>query len=90
MNVSSTYLSHNKDEDNNPKILDDKNHQASSQKFRQQTPEKSRGTFRPKRCGNNNKDEDNNPKILKIKIIKLRLRNLDNFIIMILKISLWT
>ena len=26
----------NKDEDNSPKILNDKNHQASSQKFRQQ------------------------------------------------------
>ena len=28
----------NKDEDNNPKTLNDKNHQASSQKFRQLTP----------------------------------------------------
>ena len=24
-----------------------------------QTPEEGRGTYRPKRCGNNNKDEDN-------------------------------
>ena len=54
----------NKDEDNSPKILNDKNHQASSQKFRQQTPEEGRMTYRPKRCGNNNKDEDNSPKIL--------------------------
>ena len=29
-----------------------------------QTPEKGRGTYRPKRCGNNNKDEDNSPKTL--------------------------
>ena len=53
----------NKDEDNSPKTLNDKNHQASSQKFRQQTPEKGRRTHQPKRCGNN-KDEDNNPKTL--------------------------
>ena len=53
----------NKDENNSPKILNDKNHQASSQKFRQQTPEEGRRTYRPKRCGNNNKDEDNSPKI---------------------------
>ena len=38
--------------------------QASSQKFRQQTPEEGRRTYRPKRCGNNNKDEDNSPKTL--------------------------
>ena len=25
---------------------------------------KARGTYRPKRCGNNNKDEDNSPKTL--------------------------
>ena len=36
-----------------------------SSKFRKgsrirQTPEESRRTYRPKRCGNNNKDEDNN------------------------------
>ena len=30
----------NKDEDNSPKTLNDKNCQAASQKFRQQTPEK--------------------------------------------------
>ncbi len=29
-----------------------------------QTPEEGRGTYRPKRCGNNNKDEDNSPKTL--------------------------
>ena len=37
-----------------------------------------RRTYRPKRCGNNNKDEDNSLKTLNDKIIKLRLRNLDN------------
>ena len=52
----------NKDEDNSPKSLNDKNHQASSQKIRQQTPEQGRRTYRPKRCGNNHKDEDNSPK----------------------------
>ena len=40
-----------------------------SPKFREgsrvrQTPEEDRGTYRPKRCGNNNKDEDNSPKTL--------------------------
>ena len=40
-----------------------------SSKFREgsrirQTPEEGRGTYRPKRCGNNNKDEDNSPKTL--------------------------
>ena len=54
----------NKDEDNSPKTLNDKNHQGLSQKFRQQTPEEGRRTYRPKRCGNNNKDEDNSPKTL--------------------------
>ena len=54
----------NKDEDNSPKTLNDKNQQASSQKFRQQTLEQVRRTYRPKRCGNNNKDEDNSPKTL--------------------------
>ena len=54
----------NKDEDNSPKTLNDQNHQASSQKFRQQTPEEGRRTCWPKRCGNNNKDEENSPKIL--------------------------
>ena len=54
-----------------------------SSKFRvgscvRQTPEEGRRTYRLKRCGNNNKDEDNSPKILNDKIIKLRLRNLDN------------
>ncbi len=33
----------NKDEGNSPKTLNDKNHQASSQKFRQQTLEEGRG-----------------------------------------------
>ena len=54
----------NKDEDNSPKTLNDKNRQAPSQKFRQQTLEESRRTYRPKRCGNNKKDEDNSPKPL--------------------------
>ena len=54
----------NKDEDSSPKNLNDKNHQASSQKFRQQTPEEDRRTYRQKRCGNNNKDEDSSPKNL--------------------------
>ncbi len=45
-------------------MANDKNCQASSQKFRQQTPEKGRRTYRLKCCGNNNKDEDNSPKIL--------------------------
>ena len=53
-----------KDEDNSPKTLNDKNHQASSQKFRQLTPEEGRRTYWLKRCGNNNKDEDNSPKTL--------------------------
>ena len=43
-----------------------------------QTPEKGRGTYRPKRCRNNNKDEDNSPKTLNDKNIKLRLRNFDH------------
>ena len=43
-----------------------------------QTPEEGRRTYRPKRCGNNNKDEDNSSKTLNDKIIKLRIRNLDN------------
>ncbi len=42
-----------------------------------QTPKEGRNTYRPKRCGNNNEDEKCR-KPLKIKIIKLRLRNLDN------------
>ena len=54
----------NKDEDNNPKTLNDKNQQALSQKFRQQIPQEGRRTYQPKRCGNNNKDEDNCPKTL--------------------------
>ena len=54
----------NKDEDNSPKTLNDKNQQASSQKFTQQIPQEGRRTYRPKRCGNNNKDEDNSPKTL--------------------------
>ena len=53
-----------KDEDNSPKTLNDTNHQASSQKFRQQTPEKGRRTYLPKHCGNNYKDEDNSLKTL--------------------------
>ena len=52
----------NEDEDNSPKTLNDKNHQASSQKFRQQTPEEGRRIHRSKRCGNSNKDADNSPK----------------------------
>ena len=52
----------NKDEDNSPKTLNNKNHQASSQKFRQQTPEEGRRTYQLKHCGNNNKDEDNSSK----------------------------
>ena len=60
-----------------------------SSKFREgsrvrQTPEEGRRTYRPKRCGNNNKDEDNSPKTLLIIIIKLRLRNLDNRILLFL------
>ena len=51
----------NKDEDNSPINLNDKNQQASSQKFRQKKPEEGRRIYRPKRCGNNNKDEDNSP-----------------------------
>ena len=54
----------NKDEDDSPKNLNDKNQQASSQRFRQQTPEEGRRTYWSKRCGNNNKDEDNSPKTL--------------------------
>ena len=50
------------DEDNCPKTLNDKNHQALSQKFRQQTSEEGWRTYWPKRCRNNNKDEDNSPK----------------------------
>ena len=59
---SSLLLNNNKDEDNSPKTLNDKNHQASSQKFKQQTLEESRRTYQPKRIRNNNKDEDNSPK----------------------------
>ena len=54
----------NKGEDNSPKTINDKNHHASSQKFRQQTPEKGWRTYQPKRCVNNNKDEDNSPKTI--------------------------
>ena len=54
----------NKDEDNSPKTLNDKNHQASSQKFRQQTLEEGRRTYRPKRYENNDEDEDNSPTTL--------------------------
>ena len=35
---SKHYRNKNKDEDNSPKTLNDKNHQASSQKFRQLIP----------------------------------------------------
>ena len=40
-----------------------------SSKFRvgsrvRQTPEEGRGTYQPKRCGNDNKDEDNSQIIL--------------------------
>ena len=56
-----------------------------SSKFRvgsrvRHTPEEDRRTYRLKRCGNNNKDEDNSTKTLMIKIIKLRLRNSDNYL----------
>ena len=54
----------NKDEDNSPKTLNDKNQQASSLKFKQETTEEGWRTYRSKRCGNNNKDEDNSPKTL--------------------------
>ena len=54
----------NKDEDNSPKTLNDKNHLTLSQKFRQQTPEEGWRTYWLKHCGNNNKDEDNSPKTL--------------------------
>ena len=112
----------NKDEDNSPKTLTDKNHLIkllvmllkyawktmttlftkdlhiswtpcfiASQTLKvisqvesflcpdkQGTSEKGRMIQRPKRCEKNNKDEDNSPqKLLLIKIIKLRLRNLD-------------
>ena len=78
-NISAgEHIGRNVVEDNSPKNLNDKNQQASSQKFRQQTPEEGRRTYRPKRCGNNNKDEDNSPKNLNNKIYKLRLRNFDN------------
>ena len=55
-----------------------------SSKFRegsrvQQTPEEGRRTYRPKRYGNSNKDEENR-KSLMIKINKLHLRNLDNYL----------
>ena len=58
------YGNNNKDEDYSLKTLNDENHQALSQKFRQQTPEEGWRTYQPKRCGNNNKDEDNSPKTL--------------------------
>ena len=54
----------NNDEDNSPKTLNDKNHQASSPKLRQQTPDEGQRTYRSKRCGNNNKDEDYRSKTL--------------------------
>ena len=43
--------------------------------------EEGQRIYRPKRCRNNNKDEDNSPKTLNDKIIKLRLRNSDNYCI---------
>ena len=46
------------------KTLNDKNQQASSQKFRQQTTKEGRRAYRPKRCGNSNKNDDNNPRTL--------------------------
>ena len=51
------------------KTLNDKNHQTSSQKFRQQTPKEGWRTYRPKQWGNNNKYEDNSPQTLNDKII---------------------
>ena len=55
-----------------------------SSKFREgsrvwQTPEESRWTYQPKRCGNNNKDEDNSPKTLNDKNLFLSFNF--NFII---------
>ncbi len=46
----------NKDEDNSPKTINDKNQQASSKKFAQQIPQEGRGTYRPKCCGNNHEN----------------------------------
>ena len=54
----------NKDDDNSPKTLNNKNQQASPQKFKQLTAEEGRRKYLPKRCGNNNKDDDNSPKTL--------------------------
>ena len=74
----------NKDEDNSPKTLNDKNHQASSPKFRQQTPEEEQRTYRPKCCGNNNKDEDNSPKTLNDKnhqALSQKFRQLMSFLL---------
>ena len=51
LNLSKRCGNNNKDEDNSPKNLNDKN----------------RRTYRPKRRENNNKDEDNIPKTLKDK-----------------------
>ena len=67
----------NKDEDNSPKNLNDKNQQASSQKFRQKKPEEGRRTYRPKRMEITIKMKTIVRKTLMIKINKLRLRNLD-------------
>ena len=58
----------NKDEDNSLKTLNDKTHQTSSQKFRQQTPEEGQRIYRLKCCGNNNKDEDSSLKTLNDKM----------------------
>ena len=54
-----------------------------SSKFRddsrvRQTPEERRGTYRPKRCGNNDKYEDNSPKTLND---EKQLRNLNSKVI---------
>ena len=57
-------INNNKDEDNSPKTLNDKNHQHLSWKFKQLTPEEGRRRYRPKRCGNNNEYEDYSPKNL--------------------------
>ena len=59
-----------------------------SSKFREgsrvrQTPEEGRGTYRPKRCGNNNKDGDNSPKILNDKNYQAlfqKFRQLTNYL----------
>ena len=69
----------NKDEDNCPKTLNDKNQQASSQKIRQQTPEEGRRHIGRNVVEITIKMKTIVQKPLMIKINKLRLRNLDNY-----------